>query len=204
MLGARALVEREWQLAKGDRQWHVADQMWHNGPPGGLHVLNTDVDLFIVLCQGDVGGVASTVPDASDEWVVERIVGQYHFTATQPVPQTYFMHHRVYPTISDATSVALRDLSTADEAESDFCWHQVDPWPTQFEGDVWGDWQGETGYPVGNGEFMGRSGHVDIKVSRRIRQGEALIWHTQFVGAVAPADNEFNGIFWLRALLRQG
>lgn len=189
-------------MAKGDRQWHVSDVMWHNGPPSGLHQANVGADLFFVIVQGDVGGVASTVPDASDEWVVERVVGQYAFTGAEVAPANYFMHHRIYPTISDATSVALRDLSSADEAESDFMWHQVDPWSTVYDGDTWGNWQQQSsGNPTGD-RFMGRYGHVDVRVSRRIRQGEALIWHTQFVAAAPPQDNAFNGMFWLRALLR--
>ena len=160
--------------------------------------------MWTPLIQGDTTGVSETVPDAADEWVCERIIGQYLITGNTEPATNAFLHHRVYPGMSDTTSVALRDLTTADDAESDFLWHQVDPWASVNDALVWGTWGSTTnGYPDQR-QFMGRMGHVDIRVNRRIRQGEALVWHTQIASAVAPGDSEFQLFLWLRMLVRTG
>ncbi len=190
-------------MAKGDRQWHVPADCWDNGPPGGIHIPNVADDLATVLISTD-SAANLDVPDAADEYIVERVIGQWHLHGNQATPASFYIHSRIYPTISDATTVILRDLSTPDDAESDFLWHQVDAWHQSFDTDIFGNWgQPATAAPESVG-FMGRKGHIDVRVNRRIKQGFALVWHTQLVGAVAPLDNEFNLHLWCRMLLREG
>lgn len=160
-------------------------------------------DIATVLISTD--SVANLeVPDAADEYVVERVVGQYMLHGNQASPTNYFTHTRIYPTVSDAGAIILRDLVTPDDAESDFLWHQVAGWSSQWDTDTWGNWQngGDT-VPQPSG-FMGRMGHVDVRVNRRIKQGFSLIWHTQLKGAADPINGEFNLYLWLRMLLREG
>lgn len=189
------------------RQWHVPALCWHVGSPGASGgIANVGNDIFTPLVQSEdrAGATLSTVPDAADEWVVERVIGQYHFYGTQPAAMNAYFHSRIYPTLSDETSVALRDLTTQDDAESDFLWHQIDPWSAVYDGDDWGNWQAaSSGNPTGE-RFMGRFGHVDVRVNRRIRQGESLIWHTQIKGPIVPGDDEFWLRLWVRMLVRTG
>lgn len=190
-------------MAKGDRQWHVPQDCWHSGPPGSLGHLNVGRDIFIPLVVGNTTTVGAT-PDAADEWVVERVIGQFLIRGDEDPVANRYLHHRIYPTAADDLTVTLRDLTKIEEAESDFLWHQVDPWASAFDGDTWGNWQlAGNGSPQINA-YMGRFGHFDVRVNRRIRQGFALIWHTQLVGSIDPADNEFGIHMWCRVLLREG
>lgn len=189
-------------MARGDRQWHVPSNCWKATGPGGAGTpSNVGFDIFTVLVGTDVGGTASVVPGAADEYVCERIIGQYMLVSSQLTPEDFFVHHRVYPTISDAASVALRDLTSDDDAESDFLWHSIEAWRASYNNDSFGNWGPE---PADDRYFMGRSGHIDIRVNRRIRQGEALVWHTQLVGAAAPMDDSFFLKLWLRMLVKEG
>ncbi len=190
-------------MAKGDHQWHVPAGTWESGSPGGLGVGNIGTDIVQTLISTD-SAVNLDVPDAATEYVVERVVGQWMIHGNQATPGHFFVHQRVYPTVSDTDTVVVRDLTSPDDAESDFLWHAVSGWSTQFDTDTWGTWEngGDTS-PVNVG-FMGRMGHIDIRVNRRIKQGFSLIWHTQFAGAVEPLDGEFNLYLWLRMLLREG
>ncbi len=189
-------------MAKGDRQWHVPLECWHNGPPGALAIQNVGVDIATTLIGTDTAGNLD-VPDAADEYVVERVIGQWHLHGNQGTPVNYYVHNRIYPTVSDTSTIILRDLASADDAESDFLWHQVTGWSTTFDTDTWGNWQEPASGVVQPVGFMGRMGHVDVRVNRRISQGFSLIWHTQLQGGVAPIDDEFNLYLWLRMLLRE-
>ncbi len=190
-------------MAKGDKQWHVPGECWHSGTPGAIGVQNIAEDIATVLIGTDSAG-ASDVPDAADEYVVERVIGQWMLHGNQATPANMFLHNRIYPTISDQGAIVLRDLVTPDDAESDFLWHQVSPWASAYDTDSWGNWQVPgAGSPSAIG-FMGRFGHIDVRVNRRIKQGFSLIWHTQLKGVVDPLDNEFNLYLWLRMLLREG
>ncbi len=189
-------------MAKGDRQWHVPAECWHSGPPGGVGILNIGADIATTLISTD-SAANLDVPDNADEYVCERVVGQWMLHGNQASPSHAYVHNRIYPTTSDATTIVLRSLETADDAESDFLWHQVNAWTTTYDTDVWGNWQESgAGNPSGIG-FMGRFGHVDVRVNRRIRQGFSLIWHSQIQSAVAPLNGEFNLYLWLRMLLRE-
>ncbi len=191
-------------MAKGDRQWHVPANTWHSGPPGGLSTnLNVGVDIAATLISTD-SAANLDVPDSADEYVVERVIGQWMLHGDQASPAPYFVHNRIYPTVSDATTIILRDLTSPDDAESDFLYHSVHPWSSTYDGDIWGNWQqGQQPSPPALPGFMGRHGHVDVRVNRRIRQGFSLIWHTQLKGGVDPVNDEFILYLWLRMLLRE-
>ncbi len=137
-----------------------------------------------------------------DGFVCERIVGQMQTVVDQAIPRDHFLHHRVYVAPTNSAATALRSLNSADEAESSFLWHQVEPCSAALNGFVYGTWSGETSSRPGGRQFMGRFGHIDIRVGRRLEGGEALIWHTQIVNPPA-ADNTFGLKLWLRLLVRE-
>ncbi len=182
--------------------WHVPPATWYAGSPlalGGNS--NTGQDIVATLVDTETAQTAR--PDI-DNFVVERIVGQYMLTKDAPSGEIAdeFWHHRVYVAPTNATAIALRSLNTADEAESSFLWHQVDPMPVEYDGDIWGNWQQGSAPRPGATPLMGRFGHVDIRVGRRLEGGEALIWHTQIVPT--PASNFFYYVkLWLRLLVRE-
>lgn len=180
--------------------WHVPPDAWYSGNPIALGGnANTNQDIVATLI--DTETVQSARPDI-DNFVVERIVGQYMLTKDASVAANEFWHHRVYVAPTNATAIALRSLNTDDDAESSFLWHQVDPMPTTADGDAWGDWQLAPGGNPSATPFMGRFGHVDIRVGRRLEGGEALIWHTQVV--FTPAANLTHYVkLWLRLLVRE-
>ncbi len=183
--------------------WHVPNNGWHSSNPNPqLGVGNTNDDIVVPLIDSEIIPVTAT-PE-HDQWVVERIVGQWLLTSQEDAPvQHHYVHSRIYPVSADSVSVAIRSLQLAEEAESDFLWHHVSPWPTTFDTDTWGNWQTSgAGNPSGE-TYMGRFGHFDVRVGRRIEQGTALIWHTQMVPA-PTADNDFFLKLWLRLLVREG
>lgn len=181
--------------------WHVSPNMWRAGQPSlAQGVGNVGSDIVVELISTET--LQSSVPE-NDNFVVERIIGQYMIVGDVTSPVDHFLHSRVYVAETDALSVALRTLSTADDAETSFLWHQVDPFPITYDGDVWGTWQQSGGGNPASTPWKGRQGHIDIKVGRRLEGGEALIWHTQIVLA-PPANDDFRLSLWLRALVREG
>ncbi len=188
-------------MASRNMFWHVPNACWHPGQiAGGTGNQNNARDIVVPLISTNPATNLAVPEDASD-FVVKRIVGQYLIQGSQAVAENYIIHNRVYPTLSDAGSIGLRNLDTSDDAESDFLWHLVQPWQTAYDGDLWGNWQ----EPSGSGAITpfrnGRLGDVDITVSRRIADGQDLIWHTQFTGGNAPADFEFDLYMWIRMLM---
>ncbi len=193
-------------MAKGGRGkksffWHVPPGGWYeSGPSPTGGVLNVGNDIVVPLI--DVETVIAAKPEL-DSFVVERIIGQYHFTGSEAPLVNRYLHHRVYKADADATSFTIRNLQTEDDAESSFLWHQVDPFSTDADGRAYGQW-GMTA--AGNPDmetFMGRRGHLDIRVGRRVDQGEALIWHTRIFPA--PAANDVYALkLWIRLLVREG
>ncbi len=188
--------------------WHVP--VWSGGqdnePASGLNGTgNEGPDIVNVLV--DTNQSLFSLQPERDEFVVKRIIGQYRVSGTETAgAKNRFMAHRVYPVTSDASSVALRDLYSRDDADSDFLWHQVDPWAAQYDADAWGQWQNaeQSGVPAGR-QYMGRFGHFDIGVNRRISEGESLIWHTQFSkqGGGTPADDVYFLQLWIRLLVSE-
>jgi len=182
--------------------WHVpGPSCWFVGPPvalGGNANVAGDIVVTLISAEGGEGNRPEL-----DNFVVERIVGQYMFTADESVAVRHHLHSRVYVADADASSIALRVLTQADDAETSFLWHQVDPWDTAQDGTQFGSWNDSgAGARPRVTPWMGRNGHVDIKVGRQIGGGRDLIWHTTIVNAPA-ADNTFYLKLWLRMLVRE-
>ncbi len=183
--------------------WHTSTLVWHSlGPSASVGNPNVLGDILVTLVNTESVGAAGDTP-VNDQFVVERIVGQYQMVSNESVGVDRFCHHRVYVSDSDETAVGLRDLTTADDAETSFLWHQVDAHSQSLKQDVWGNWQSRSkGNDCTGTPWMGRFGHVDIKVGRRIEGGQSLIWHAQLEPA-PPANNEHFLKLWLRMLLRE-
>ncbi len=181
--------------------WHVPLSCWYSGNPIALGG-NGNVAGDIIATLVDTEGGTGLLP-VNDLFTVERIIGQYMFTADEDPAANHFVHSRVYVAESDATAIALRSIQTADDAETSFLWHQVDPWHSSWDGDAMGSWQTDAaaGSPAAT-PWKGRLGNVDIRVGRRLEGGESLIWHSQIVFPPA-ADNVFYLKLWLRMLVSE-
>lgn len=180
--------------------WHVPPGTWYTGSPVVL-AGNGNVVGDIVVPLVDSETTIAIRPQINN-YVVERIVGQYMFTADESAPTDRFIHSRVYVADADATSVALRTLDTVDDAETSFLWHQVDPWAITYDTDTFGTWQQSGGGNPQSTPWQGRQGHIDIRVGRRIEGGTSLIWHSQLEPA-PPANDTFFLKLWLRFLVRE-
>ncbi len=181
--------------------WHVPPDAWYSGVPDAVGgEPNTLQDIVVHLV--DTETVQSARPDI-DNFVVERIVGQYQLSKNETTSSDDYWHSRIYVAQTNATATALRSLNSADDAETSFLWHQVDGMEVEADGDVWGSWQARlTGARPVPTPFMGRNGHLDIRVGRRLEGGEALIWHTQIVAA--PTENNVCFVkLWIRLLVRE-
>lgn len=181
--------------------WHVPSACWYGASPislGGIANVGADIVTTLINTESGVGDVP-----VNDNFVVERIVGQYQYSGDESAAANHFIHHRVYVADSDSTAIALRSLLSADDAETSFLWHQVDPWPNSMDGDIFGSWITDhgVGQPTAT-PWMGRYGNVDIKVGRRIEEGQSLLWHSQLVPTPA-ANNTVYVKLWLRMLLRE-
>ncbi len=181
--------------------WHVPPNGWFSGSPGAPDD-NTNVGGDIVVPLVDTETVLSARPDM-DNFVVERVVGQFQMHIDEDPAVKHYVHHRVYVAQGDATSVAIRDLKQEDDAETSFLFHRVQPWHQNWDADDFGDWQdGAAGVPAHQG-WMGRHGNFDIKVGRRLEGGDVLIWHVELVPA--PIANDEAALrLWVRILVRQG
>ncbi len=182
--------------------WHVP--VWHGTQPaagGGKN--NVGRDIIVPLVDTNPPGVANPIPEL-ENWLVKRVIGQFMLQGTQAVSEHGFLHHRIYPVSSDNLGITIRDLGNADDAESDFLWHMVEPWSTVYNADVWGNWQAQnSGNPTATWQ-AGRYGHFDVGVNRRITEGNTLIWHTQINTTNAPVDDEFDLFMWCRVLVQEG
>lgn len=191
-------------MSKGKFYWYVpewGDDVATFSVPAG--VLNVGSDIIVRLIDTDF---ASPDDPRQDNFVVERIIGQYMLTAgATAAAGDRICHTRVYVADGDQTSVAARDLYLQDDADSSFLWHRVHAFADLWRGDQWGDWQnGSAGNPI-TSFSNGRSGAFDIKVGRRVEEGQALLWHTQVdVTGNPPADDTFGVLLWVRVLLREG
>lgn len=184
------------------RTWHVSDNMWYNQIPGfgGLNGnLGNDIVVPLVSSDLELGAGNSAYPEA-ESFVVERVIGQFLMVSNTETAVNAFLHHRIYPVEQEFNTFAIRDLSQPENAETDFLWHRVEMWWPQQVNNLFGTW-----YAIGSTTpFQDcRMGHFDVKVNRRLRQGECLIFHTQVVGGVAPpVDNTYFIHMWARALVR--
>ncbi len=182
--------------------WHVPVWDPNNQPNGSAGVGNIGADIVVALVDAEF---AAPGDPGQDNYVVERIIGQYLLTTAASGAETgsRLVHHRVYVADSDQSSIALRNLNTQDDADSSFLWHLVEPFDGNSVGLEWGSWRkgGDTDTQVA---FQnGRLGSVDIKVGRRVEEGSTLIWHTQLDTTALTNDTWFLQM-WMRCLIREG
>lgn len=185
--------------------WHVAGGGgWYQLSPGGFGITNVGRDIVLVLVDSEEPTGDEPVVPENDNFVIERVIGQWQLTGNEAVGLNYFIHERVYVTEVGPGSVSLRDLSSAREADTSFLYHNITSWDASYNGDTWGNWNSSglvtdqpAQYRTGGPYFR------DIKVGRRVNEGEALIYHLQIEGAGIPVDATFGGQFWMRTLLRK-
>jgi len=176
--------------------WWVPEFGW-----GGA-VVNVGNDTVISLVDTEPG--SGSTPQ-QDNFVVERIIGQWWINSPTGIGAGVRYHQRVYPTIAGGAGIAIRDLTNREEADSDMLWHQVNIWGANNDG-AGGTWNAaDGGANTVQPPFMqGRFGHFDIKVARRINEGESLIWHLQDETVIPPGDGTVSLKLWCRVLLREG
>jgi len=79
--------------------WHVGVGMWSDAEPGGSGfdtVVNVGKDIILVLVDTvEATGDEPAVPE-NDNFVVERIIGQWNLRSTEPIARDYYIHERVY------------------------------------------------------------------------------------------------------------
>jgi len=183
--------------------WHVPDGCWYGGSLGGPGIGNVANDIIVPLVDTEeLAGAEPTVPNR-DEFVVERIVGQWLLWGEEPVAYSWLVHERYYVTQGTAATLAIRDLAALGESDTSFLFHRVNPHSGAANGNVWGSWTGFLGGDVLAGPPP--LGFRDIRVGRRISEGEALIMHLQLAGNVhIPEDESYQLYLWLRMLIREG
>ncbi len=184
--------------------WHVPH--WSNS--GAPLTLGTDP-----LQNDAVGNIigelinsdfAPTADPRQDNFVCERIIGQYLLVAPSGAEGgDRMVHHRVYVAQGDQTTLDVRNLFEADDANTSFLWHKTEGFDSDWVGQPWGTWAvGSTNTPA-PAFLAGRKGSFDIRVGRRIEEGTSLIWHTQFdTGGVTI--NTWLLHLWCRVLMREG
>ncbi len=179
--------------------WSAEGQM---NPSIGIS--NVGNDIVVPLIDTDWAPPGDPV---QDNFVVERIIGQFllHGDATAPA-QDRIVHHRVYVADSDSTSIALRNLYTQDDADTSFLWHLVDGFSADSPGNAWGNWKKGAASTLGSTFMNSRLGSFDIRVGRRVEEGQTLLWHTSLENPLISTldDNEFSLMYWCRLLMREG
>lgn len=184
--------------------WHAPAWDQHDAQGGVTPLDNANVgnDIVVELVNTDF---ADPGDPRQDNFVVERIIGQYKLNAiTGADASDRIVHHRVYVADGDQNSVSLRNIYSVDDADSSFLWHKVDVLTQNSIGKAWGNWaEGDaTEPPV---PFVdGRLGSFDIRVGRAVPEGRSLIWHTQLKnGGLALDDDEYFLGLWVRVLMRE-
>ncbi len=189
-------------MASSKLYWHVPE--WNSDNFAGLAsgVGNVGGDIVIPLINTDF---AAPGDPRQDNFVVERIIGQYLLTAAASAAAgSRIIHSRVYVADSDASSIALRSLNTADDADSSFLYHHVGHFDNGAIDKQFGTWQnGGVNEVTGDIGAAGRQGHFDIKVGRKVTEGETLLWHTQ-ISSLALVNDTWFIQMWVRVLMREG
>lgn len=177
---------------------------WEGGGPTQGGLANVGVDIVLPLVQtAEPAGADPEVPD-DDYFVVERIVGQWYLRSEQAIGRNYHVHERVYVVESGANFYALRDLVSREQADTSFLYHNVTAWMGGgWTADTWGNWQNGSTDVIPAVQNAGQHGPLfrDIRVGRRIAEGESLIYHWQFAGTIDPEDDDFFCKSWIRVLL---
>lgn len=178
-------------MAKGHMFWHAPE--WFLGSPStSVGIANVGADIIVELVNTeDVSSLAQ------DNFVVERVIGQYKVVSNDATPLSRYLHHRVYVTMGDSASLNLRTLSTADDADTSFTYHKVEHFTVGMHNNVAGSWAVNEVKQVSEA----RLGAFDIRVGRLVKEGTSLIWHTEILPT--PSDDEFAMQMWVRVLLRE-
>ena len=181
--------------------WHVPPGGWYEGSPViAAGVGNFGNDIVVPLVDAETAAISSK-PEI-DNFIVERVIGQYMISTNESIGTQRFMHHRVYVADADLATIALRVLDTASEAETSFLWHKVEYASELLAAAPGGTWQNNG--PVDSEQgAVDRRGSFDIRVGRRVEQGTALLWHTQLEPAPVADDLVFLKL-WVRLLVREG
>lgn len=195
-------------MASSPMFWHVP--AWYSGSPSSIagHP-NVGRDIVIELLETETAGDSI----APDSYWVERIVGQYQVTGFKAVGSINdaYLHHRVYKCMSGDNYLFLRDLATEDDADTSWMMHKVEIFDDSLQGSNVGSWSGPGGANA-NGLVhqtltppISRAGGFDIKVGRKVNEGESLVWQTQIqdITGGAPADDTYFLKMWVRVLLRK-
>ncbi len=192
-------------MARSKYHWYApvwTDAGPHNPSTGTNNVGN---EIVINLLNTDWNPPGDPV---ADNFVVERVVGQYLLHASMGASDVSRMvHHRVYVAPTDENTVSLREISTLDDADTSFLWHQVDGWGSGWADKTWGSWrQGVTGDPQTLATaWKGRQGHFDIGVGRFVGEGTSLLWHTELQSSVFGqlTDDTWALMMWCRVLMKE-
>ncbi len=182
-------------MARGHLFWHVPH--WFSGAPAATAgILSTGSDVVAALVDEhdnqDLG---------QDNFVVERIIGQYQVTTNDVAGAVdRYIHSRVYVCQADDTTLSLRDLTTVADADSSFLWANVQMFRVAANSTSEGSWLHSGGAGL-NQPATERNGTFDIRVGRRVEEGTALVFHTQCFPLVL--DNELILKLWVRVLLRE-
>lgn len=182
-------------MAKGNLFWHVP--VWFNGPPDAGEGDATNIGANAAVALIDEHDI---VHIGQDNFVCERIIGQYQYTAEQAIAADRYIHSRIYVCQADDTTLALRDLNTAADADSSFLWHNVEQFQVAQNNTSLGSWA-SSGSSGQNQPSAMRNGSFDIRVNRRVNEGTAMI----FQGAIfpIPINLEFHLKMWCRLLIRE-
>lgn len=181
--------------------WHVP--FWFQGGFGtATGVGNVGQHMVVELVETE--SASATI--APDNYWVERVVGQYMVTSlANPLLFNPLLHHRMYVTEADSTSTNLRDLASQDDADTSFMMHKVEAFDAAWSGGQFGNWNASNYSKDTYTMPISRSGGFDVKVGRKVSEGESLIWHTQIEGNPSgpPNNDQFFLKMWTRVLLKQ-
>lgn len=184
--------------------WHVASGGWASGDPTTAGILNVGRDIVLVLVDSEEPTGEEPVVPEQDDFVVERIIGQWKLTGAQPAGTNLYVHERVYVVDSEPGSLALRDIANRREADTSFLYHQVTAWDAGWNADVWGNWASSGLVTDRVGTYRNGGPYFrDIRVGRKVLEGHALVYHLQLEGVAIPTDGNFSAQFWMRTLLRK-
>lgn len=189
--------------------WHVPNWFTNgsgnpvSNPSGAIN--NVGADMIAILI--DTTQQVFVDQPQLDEFVVTRIVGQWRLQGDEDPTADRYIANRIYPVDANESSVSVRDLYDRSDADSDFLFHEFHQWAASYDSDPWGTWQDRSnGNDASGPVFMGKRGFFDVRVNRRISEGQALLWHTQMseAGGGVPSDDTFKLSLAVRLLVREG
>ncbi len=181
--------------------WHVPVWADVSSPTQGNGVSNVGDDIFVELLNSDF---APPADPRQDNFVVERIIGQYMLVSSGTAESgSRIVHHRIYVVDGDQNTHQFRDIFSQDDADSSFLWHLVEGVSASSVGGVFGSWRKEGANEPQKPFERGRLGSFDVRVGRRVDEGQSLIWHTQLDNQGELVNGTWDLIMWVRVLMRE-